>query len=291
VARLAFFGTPALAVPTLDALLARAGAHDVVCVVCQPDKPKGRGQKLEAPPTKERALAAGVPVLQPSTLKQGTPDGDAFFARLSTLAIDLAVVIAYGRIIPRRVLALPTRGFVNLHASLLPRWRGAAPIQRAIEAGDRVTGVCLMDMIYELDAGDVFTRVDVPIADDDDGESLADKIAHAAAALLARDLDALLAGALARTPQPSEGVTYASMLSKEDGVLRFDKDARAVACQARAMTPWPGAQARVNDEPVKLFGARVVDAQGAPGAPGTVIASDDALVVACANGAVAFSEI
>lgn len=290
MARLAFFGTPEFAVPSFEALLEAPG-HEVVLVVCQPDRPKGRGKAVLPPPVKARALEAGFPVEQPSTLKKGTPDGDAFFERFSALDVDLAVVAAYGRILPKRILALPKRGFVNVHASLLPRWRGAAPIQRAIEAGDEETGVCLMDMIYELDAGDVYLEKRIPIAPDDDGETLTKKLAALGKEALRDGLEGLLAGTLEKTPQPLEGVTYAHMLEKDEGRIRWDRPARDVVNHARAMYPWPGAWTELAGETLKLFKpslAEGVDVDALP--PGTVTAADHRLLVVAAGGAVAFAE-
>jgi methionyl-tRNA formyltransferase len=288
MARLAFFGTPDFALPSLEALLdARARGHELVLVVCQPDRRRGRGKQMLPPPVKARALEAGVEVAQPPTLKKGDPDGDAFRVRLAELDVDLAVVAAYGRILPRGVLAMPKRGFVNVHGSLLPRWRGAAPVQRAIEAGDDETGVCLMDMVFELDAGDVYAEARVPIDADDDGGTLSAKVADLGRALLDEHLDALCDGALAKTPQPDEGVTYAHMLKKEEGAVRWDRPARDVVNHARAMTPWPGAYTTLAGDTLKLFAPSV--SEGA-GAPGTVLSTDDGLLVATADGAVRFAD-
>lgn len=293
MARLAFFGTPEFAVPSLEALLeAQADGHEVVLVVCQPDRPKGRGKAVQPPPVKARALEAGVPVIeQPLTLKKGTPEGDSFYERFTSLDVDLAVVAAYGRILPKRVLAVPKRGFVNVHASLLPRWRGAAPIQRAIEAGDAETGVCLMDMIYELDAGDVYLEKRVAIAPDDDGETLTKKLALLGKEALKEGLPGLIAGTLEKTPQPAEGVTYAHMLEKDEGRIRWARPARDVVNHARAMYPWPGAWTELDGETLKLFRPSVVegvDVDALP--PGTVIAADHRLLVVAEGGAVAFAE-
>lgn len=290
MARLAFFGTPDFAVPSLEAVLEHAARHgdDVVLVVCQPDRPKGRGKKMQPPPVKERAEQAGLRVLQPTTLKQGTPDGDAFWEEISSLDLDLGVVAAYGRIIPGRVLRAPTRGFVNVHGSLLPRWRGAAPVQRAIEAGDAETGVCLMDMVYALDAGDVYVEGRLPILDDDDSETLSAKVAQLGHDLLVEHLPALLAGRLAKTPQPDEGVTYAEMLKKEEGQVDFNRPAPSVRDHARAMHPWPAAFTTLDGEVVKLFAPTLAEGSGEPG---TVLRAGPDLVVACRDGAVAFADI
>jgi methionyl-tRNA formyltransferase len=288
MARLAFFGTPDFAVPSLEALL--KSGHEVACVVCQADKPKGRGKKLQPPPVKARAHEAGLLVLQPATLKKGTDSGDTFAARFSELGVDLAVVTAYGRIIPRRILAVPKHGFVNVHGSLLPRWRGAAPVQRAIQAGDPRTGICLMDMVYELDAGDVYAASAVPITHDDDGETLSARLAELGGELLLEHLDAILSGDLERTSQPEDGVTYAHMLKKEEAILDFDRPALQVDCHVRAMVPWPGSQTTLDGEVLKVFSPRVADHDPVDAAPGTVLEAADELVVACRDSAVAFSE-
>ena len=295
MARLAFFGTPALAATCLQALLDRHDKHehDLVVVVCQPDRPQGRGQKVEAPPVKQLALTRNIEVLQPSTLKKDTPDGEAFFARFAALQVDLAVVAAYGRIVPRRVLDLAPRGFVNIHASLLPRWRGAAPIQRALQAGDRQTGVCLMHMVPALDAGDVYAKDTVAISDDDDGATLTDKVAACGAGLLSRHLDDLLAGRLARAPQPDDGVTYAEMLTKDEANVPFEKNARAVFDHCRAMVPWPGNHTTIDGELLKLFSPSLTDVDTTGVAAGTLfdVDRDRGALFACADRAIAFAQL
>lgn len=291
MARLAFFGTPDFALPSLRALLeAREDGHEIVLVVCQPDRPRGRGKAVQFPPVKELALEHGLEVAQPATLKKGTPDGDAFRERFASLDVDLAVVAAYGRILPKGVLAMARRGFVNVHGSLLPRWRGAAPVQRAIEAGDEETGACLMDMVYELDAGDVYTCAKVPIDDEDDGGTLSHKVATLGYELLKEHLEALLAGTLEKTPQPEEGVTYAHMLRKEEGEVRWDRPAREVVNHARAMHPWPGAYTSLEGEVLKLFQPRTAFTPRGDAPPGTVLEAGEGLVVATSDGAVCFLE-
>lgn len=295
MARLAFFGTPELAATCASAVVdaCRDGRHALVLGVCQMDKPVGRGHKLEAPPTKRVLCELGVPMLQPSTLKKGTEDGEAFFAAFVEARVDLAIVVAYGRIIPQRLLDVPTRGFVNVHASLLPRWRGAAPIQRAIEAGDRETGVCLMDMIKELDAGDVFAERRFPIDDDDTGETLAKKVGEHGALLLAAHIDDLLEGRLARVPQPAVGVTYAEMLKKDEGIVDFDRPARAVYDRCRAFVPWPGSQTTSHGEVLKLFDARVADVDTSGVVPGVIIDVDRerGVTFACRDRGITFGRV
>jgi methionyl-tRNA formyltransferase len=295
MARIAFFGTPALAATCATAVAeaCAAGAHQLVLGVCQRDKPVGRGHKLEAPPVKRALQALQIPVLQPATLKKGTDDGDAFFDAFTAENIDLAIVVAYGRILPQRLLDLPRRGFVNVHASLLPRWRGAAPIQRAIEAGDTETGVCLMDMVKELDAGDVFAEAKFAIADDDTGETLADKVGAAGAALLRTHLDDLIEGRLTKTPQPAEGITYAEMLRKDEGVVDFNRDAKAVYDRCRAFVPWPGSQTTHGDEVIKLFAPSLTDIDTTGVVPGVIVGVDPHAGVqfACRDRAIAFARV
>ncbi len=295
MARIAFFGTPELAATCATAVAEACadGGHDLVVGVCQRDKPVGRGHKLEAPPVKRTLEALGVPVLQPATLKKGTDDGDAFFDAFAAHNVDLAVVVAYGRILPERLLKLPRCGFVNVHASLLPRWRGAAPIQRAIEAGDTETGVCLMDMVKELDAGDVFAERRFAIDVDDTGETLAKKVGEAGAALLKVHLGDLLEGRLTRRPQPAEGVTYAEMLRKEEGVVDFDRDAKAVYDRCRAFVSWPGSQTTHGGDVIKLFEPRLTDLDTSGVVPGVIVGvdRDHGVSFACRDRAIAFARV
>src|SRR5688572_13480404 len=165
MSKIAFFGTPEFAATIFEGLISycRNNGHTIGFAACQPDRPRGRGQNILPPPVKTTALQHGIEVLQPQTLKSGTPDGDLFFQTMKSASLDLAIVVAYGRIIPKRMLELPRRGFVNVHASLLPRWRGASPIQRALLAGDTTTGVSIMDLVPEMDAGDVYEMRSIPI--------------------------------------------------------------------------------------------------------------------------------
>ncbi len=237
--RIFFMGTPQFSVHSLEALEKIEGIS-VVGVSCQPDKPKGRGQKFQPCPVKEQALSLGYPIFQPKTLKKGHPDGDQFFEAFKALKPDLCVVTAYGRIIPKRFLNWPQFGFVNVHASLLPRWRGAAPIQRAIEAGDKETGIAIMDMIYELDAGDVYRTYPLPIQHDDDTPSLSLKLAQLSQQALIETIPDILNKKITPTPQPNEGLIYAHMLSKSEGEISFDLSATELYRKAKAFTPWPG---------------------------------------------------
>jgi methionyl-tRNA formyltransferase len=293
MAHLAFFGTPEFAVPSLLGLhrFCQTHGHTLALVVCQPDKPSHRGKQMHEPPVKTFAKEHGLTVLQPITLKKGTEEGDAFFETLQKANIDLAVVVAYGRILPQRLLDLPTRGFVNVHASLLPRWRGAAPIQRAIEAGDAVTGVSIMDLVLELDAGDVYTTATMPIDPEDDSQTLSPKLAQLGQETLVNCLPRILDGSLAKTPQPHEGVTYAHMLAKKDGEINWQDSAQTIVNRARAMQPWPGSYTLHQGKVIRLFKPSFAANQTHEQAlPGLVLQNQPALVVQAGQGQVAFLE-
>ncbi|WP_456991470.1 methionyl-tRNA formyltransferase [Luteibacter sp. PvP120] len=277
--RVVFAGTPEFAVPCFDAC--RASGAEVVAAYTQPDRPAGRGRKLAASPVKEAALAAGVPVEQPESFK-AQADRD----RLSAYAPDLMVVVAYGLILPRKVLAIPALGCWNVHASLLPRWRGAAPIQRAILAGDTESGVDLMQMEAGLDTGPVLVERRTPIAADDTGGSLHDRLAALGAEALAEGLRRTMAGeVLSARAQDDEGVAYAHKLDKAEARLDFTQPADALERKVRAFDPWPVAEAEVAGERLRIWSARAID--GTPGSPpGEVLrASRDGIDIACAQGA------
>ena len=277
--RIVFAGTPEFSVPCLAAC--RASGAEVVAVYTQPDRPAGRGRKLTPSPVKQAALEAHIPVEQPESLKDA-----AARDRLAGYAPDLMVVVAYGLILPRRVLAIPHLGCWNVHASLLPRWRGAAPIQRAILAGDSESGVDLMQMEAGLDTGPVLLERRTSIHADDTGGSLHDRLSHLGAEVLAEGLRRVLAGEkLTATPQPEAGVTYAHKLDKAEAKLDFSLPAPALERKVRAFDPWPVAEADVAGEHLRIWAARAID--GVPGAePGRVIAaSRDGIDIACAEGA------
>jgi methionyl-tRNA formyltransferase len=279
--RVVFFGSPEFAVPSLAAV---AEHHEVVAVVTQPDRPAGRGKKLTAPPAKELALLRGLPVQQPTTLK--TPE---FAAGLAALRPDLFLVVAYGRILPPAVLAVPRLGPWNVHASLLPKYRGAAPIQWASIRGERKTGVCFMQMEAGLDTGPVAASVETPIGDDDTAGTLAARLAELGARLAVDTIARIAAGGVVVAPQDHPNHTLAPMLKKEDGWLDFAAPAREVSCRARGVDPWPGPTAVLGGEPIKLFAPRVVSGQGSPGE--VLGAGPEGLVVACGAEAVAFREL
>ena len=283
--RVVFFGSPAFAVPSLRAVAAEA---TLVAVVSQPDRPAGRGQTPAPPAVKVAATALGVPVIQPEKIR--TPETEA---ALAAFAADLFVVVAYGRILPQRLLDLPRLGAWNVHASLLPRLRGAAPIQWSIIRGDARTGVSIMRMEAGLDTGPVAAVRALDIADDDTAGTLSDRLATLGAGLLAETLPAVAGGGVALAMQDHDAATLAPILTKADGHLTFDRPARAVSAHARGVDPWPGASAMLDGAPLKLFAPRVVDAQGAAvGRPGEVLGlRPEGLAVACAPGAIAFGEL
>lgn len=276
--RIVFAGTPDFAVPCLAAA---ARHNEVVAVYTQPDRPAGRGRGLTASPVKQAAVARGLPVYQPLSLRD-----PAAQAELAALKPDLMVVVAYGLILPQAVLDIPTHGCWNVHASLLPRWRGAAPIQRAIQAGDTRSGVGLMQMEAGLDTGPVLLEQSLELAADETGGSLHDKLSAMGAQVLADGLGLLRAGLrpLAR-PQPEAGVEYAHKLDKAEARLDWRADAVVLERQVRAFNPWPVAEAPLAGERVRIHAAQAVP--GVPGMPaGSVLAATKAGIdIACGNGA------
>jgi methionyl-tRNA formyltransferase len=290
--RVAFAGTPAFAREALTAIV--AAGFGVPLVLTQPDRPAGRGMKLQASPVKQFAQAHGVPVAQPRGLRlDGRFADDAAAAREAVAAArpDVIVVAAYGLILPPWLLEAPRFGCLNIHASLLPRWRGAAPIQRAIEAGDAATGVTIMQMDAGLDTGDMLLAEAAPIGADDTAGTLHDRLAALGARLVVRALDAMAAGTLVRTPQPGEGVTYARKIEKAEAAIDWRDDAVHLERRARAFDPSPGLHLNWGGETVKLWRATVrPDAPPAP--PGTVLAAGDGrLTVACGRDALDLLEL
>ncbi|HXW53227.1 MAG TPA: methionyl-tRNA formyltransferase [Myxococcota bacterium] len=292
MARLAFFGTPEFSLPSLRAVHRYCVnfGHDLVVVVSQKDQPTGRGLHFAPPPVKTSALALDVPVLQPETLKKGTASGDHFFEQFLAYEIDLAIVVAYGKLIPERLLFVPTHGFVNVHASLLPRFRGAAPVQRAIENGDRETGVCLMAMVKRLDEGDIFVCERSPILPFDTTSTLLRRLAHLGAHALYDNLFGLLRGTLQKMPQSEEGVVYAPLVAKEEGALNFSEPVKKIAQKVKAFDPWPGAFAFVHKKRVKFFDSFAITDPTAKSdiASGTVVVAGSFLGVKGPDGIVYF---
>ncbi len=271
--RVVFMGTPDFSVPVLEALAAR---HEVACVYSQPPRPAGRGQKERPGPVHARALELGIPVRTPTSLR--TEEAQAEFDDLDA---DVAVVAAYGLILPEPILESPKLGCLNVHASLLPRWRGAAPIQRAIMAGDTVTGVTIMEMELGLDTGPMLIRREVPITDETTAQELHDTLSQVGAALMVEALNLILEGELDGEEQPEEGVTYAKKIDKDEARIDFARPAGQVLRHIHGLSPFPGAWCEVDGERLKILTCRAED--GRTGAePGTVL--DDDLLIACANG-------
>jgi methionyl-tRNA formyltransferase len=273
--RLAFMGTPDFAVPVLAALI--AAGHEIAAVYCQPPRPSGRGHRTQPSPVHEFAVSHGLAVRHPISLR--TSEAQAEFA---ALALDAAVVAAYGLILPKPILAAPRLGCINVHASLLPRWRGAAPIQRAILAGDGTTGVTIMQMDEGLDTGAILLAESVPIGPATTAGTLHDTLAALGSRLAVDALDRLAAGALPARPQPSEGVTYAAKLRRDEGRLDWRRPAVELERAVRALNPWPGTWLESAGERIKVLAAELT-AESAGAAPGTVL--DDRLAIACAAGA------
>ena len=277
--RLAFMGTPDFAVPILEAL--RAAGHEIAAVYTQPPRPAGRGHQPQPSPVARAAAAAGIPVRTPAKLDAA--EVKAFRA----LVLDAAVVAAYGLILPPTVLGAPRLGCINVHASLLPRWRGAAPIQRALLAGDSETGVTIMQMDAGLDTGPMLLKEAVPIGPKATAQELHDRLAALGASLVVRALAGLAAGTLAAVQQPAEGVTYAKKLAREEGRLDWRKTAAELERAVRALNPAPGVWLQHGGERIKVLAAEIVAA--ASGAPGTVL--DAALTVACGSGALRLTRL
>lgn len=275
--RLVFAGTPRFAAIALERLV-EAG-HDIPLVLTQPDRPAGRGMKLVASEVKTLALKHGLAVAQPSSLRDSAAE-----ALLRTAGADLMVVAAYGLLLPLTVLSMFPRGCLNIHASLLPRWRGAAPIHRALLAGDTETGVCIMRMEEGLDTGPVYRRASIPILPDDTTGSLHDRLAALGADLLLQTLADLEHGAPQPVPQPAEGITYARKIRREDAVVDWAFSADVVHRQVRAFDPSPGVGTTLRGETMKIWGAHPSPGR-ADKVPGEVIAADsDGILVACAGG-------
>ncbi len=272
--RLAFMGSPTFALPTLEALI--DAGHDVACVYSQPPRPAGRGKQERPTPVHALAAARGIEVRTPKSLKKA--DEQAAFAALN---LDLAIVVAYGLILPKIILDAPKHGALNLHGSLLPRWRGAAPIQRAVMAGDRVTGVQVMRMEEGLDTGPVLASVETPIEFEDNTSTLHDRLSLLGARLMRDTLDKLERGETRETPQSEEGVTYAHKITPADARIDWSKPAREIDFQIRGLSPTPGAWFELDGVRVKALHSRLGQGVGAPGE-----ALDDNLLVACGEGAV-----
>ncbi|GHB10891.1 methionyl-tRNA formyltransferase [Modicisalibacter luteus] len=277
--RVVFAGTPTFAAESLKALL--ASHHDIIAVYTQPDRPAGRGRKLTPSPVKALAQEHGIDVHQPVTLKDAQAQ-----QTLAALGADIMVVVAYGLLLPQAVLDIPRLGCLNIHASLLPRWRGAAPIQRAIEAGDSETGVTIMQMDAGLDTGDMLLIRRIPIEATTTGGELHDQLAQLGGEAIAEALNALTSDELTATPQPSDGVTYASKLSKAEAELDFTRAAKELAARIRAFNPWPVTWALLDGQPLRVWLAEpeAEATEDLAQLPGTLLKpASDALRIACGS--------
>ena len=283
--RIIFIGTGEIGVPTLRALL--NSEHEVIAVVTQPDKPVGRDQRIEPPPIKTaligRARPPGAPIFQPARIK----DPQAI-EQIRSRTPDAIVVVAYGQILPHDVLEIPRLACLNVHASLLPRWRGAAPLQAAIAAGDFETGITVMYMDEGLDTGDILLQRNVEILPNDTGGSLHDRLAQIAPEALLESLRLIAAGSAPRIRQDNARATYAPKLKREHGLFNWSESAAAIERKIRAYNPWPGAFMKVGDQNLKIFSASVVDLTGQPG---EILRSDKDLIVAAGKGALCLAEV
>jgi len=281
--KIIFAGTPEFAVPPLHMLL--ASKHQVCAVYTQPDRPAGRGRKLKPSPVKELALASGIQVYQPESLKT-----EADFRQLASFNADLMVVVAYGMILPQQVLDLPQFGCINVHGSLLPRWRGAAPIQRALMAGDEKTGVTIMQMVRKLDAGAMLHKEEYVIGPDDTASDLHDKLAELGAVGLGKVLKQLEAGELTPEPQDEALVTYAEKLDKSEAVIDWNLSAEQLARKVRGLNAWPVAQTLYQDKVLRIWRAEAIDEQ-MQAEPGILRSQGKHLDVATGKGVLRLHEV
>ena len=279
--RIVFMGTPDFAVPSLQALI--DAGHDVCAVYTQPDKPQGRKQILTAPPVKTLALEHDIPVFQPNTLKNEDEQ-----ARLRELAPEVIIVVAYGKLLPKAVLDIPPHGCINVHGSLLPRWRGAAPIERAILAGDEMAGVTTMQMAEGLDTGDMLLTYETKVGEKETAGELFDRLAQSGAELLTQTLVKL--DEITPRPQDDAQSCYAHMLDKQMAVIDWSKSAHEIDCLIRGLNPWPIALTTLSGERLKVFAAEKANGNGEPG---TVLEANSkkGLTVACGEGALGLTEI
>ena len=278
--KILFMGTPDFAVFTLRALI--GAGHEICAVVTQPDKPRGRGYAMTPPPVKVCAAEAGIPVLQPATLRD-----ESVAAELAGYAPQVIVVVAYGKILPKNILDLPPYGCINLHGSLLPEYRGAAPMQRAILDGKPVTGVTTMYMAEGMDTGDMLLRREISIEESDNFEDIHDKLGKIGAVLMLETLEKLEAGTLTPVPQDDSLATYAAKITKDDCLVCFDTDARTVHNRIRGLSPIPLAFTHTPDgKLLKLVSARIAEEDQAYDTPGEILSLEDGITVACRTGSV-----
>ena len=282
--KIVFMGTPDFAVPTLEALY--QSRHEVVAVVTQPDKPKGRGKAMAMPPVKEKALEYGIPVYQPVRVRKD----EAFFEELTKIQPDVIVVIAFGQILPERILNLPKYGCINIHASLLPKYRGAAPIQWAVIDGEKESGVTTMMMDVGLDTGDMLEQKAIPLDEKETGGSLFDKLSALGGSMILSTLKGLENGTITRTPQGESGTSYAKMLTKEMGHIDWTKDAVSIERLVRGLNPWPSAYTLYAGKTMKIWSAEVTDLPGER-APGKIHVTKDRLFLETGEGVLDVKEL
>lgn len=256
--KIIFMGTPDFAVPSLKALI--DSEHEVIAVVAQPDKPKGRGRKLAPPPTKVLADQHNIPILQPEKVRT-----EEFFSQLQGLSPDLICVTAYGKIIPKNILELPKHGCINVHASLLPKYRGAAPINWAIVRGEKQTGITTMLMDEGMDTGDMLLKKEIQIQDEDDAGSLSEKLSQLGGALLLETISDLEQGSLSPSKQDESQATYAPILKKSDGEIKWEKPALELWNLIRGMNPWPGTFTKLENKSLKIYKSKLADGEGSSG--------------------------
>lgn len=281
--KIIFMGTPEFAVPVLEALI--CSRHEVALVVTQPDKPKGRGKAMQFPPVKECAISHNIDVIQPSRLRD-----EGVLEKLAEYKPDLIAVVAFGQILPKSVLELPKYGCINVHASLLPKYRGAGPIQWAVINGEAQSGVTTMFMSKGLDKGDMLLKETVDLAPDETGDTLHDKLSCIGGPLLLRTIDELESGSLKRIPQSDEESSYAPMLEKSMGDIRWDSEAVKIERLVRGLNPWPSAYTRINGKTVKLWSCEVIPYSG--GIPGEIMeASKDRLIIKAKDDAILVHEL
>jgi methionyl-tRNA formyltransferase len=287
--RIVFAGTPEFARVALQALA--ESEHQIIAVLTQPDRVAGRGLQISMSPVKQEALGRGLTVLQPQSLKSEKPGAKEAIDALTQMQPDLMVVAAYGLILPKEVLSIPRYGCLNIHASLLPRWRGAAPIQRAIAAQDPITGVALMQMEEGLDTGPVWETRETPISAQDNFQTVHDRLAHLGAQALVTHLNNFPVAGRSPIPQSQEGVTYANKILKSDLSIQWNQPARQIVAQISAFDPAPGAIAQLQGEPVKLAQAALIDLRAA-GQPGEILKADrEGLHVACSPGVLSIGRL
>ncbi|MGZ4031480.1 MAG: methionyl-tRNA formyltransferase [Tumebacillaceae bacterium] len=284
--RILFMGTPDFAVPSLELLL--ENGFEVVAVVTQPDRPKGRKGLLTPSPVKETALRYNIPVLQPEKVR-----AEEALAEIESYQPELLITAAYGQLLPKRLLEMPRLGSINVHGSLLPRWRGGAPVHHAFLAGDKETGVTIMRMVQALDAGDILTQFVVPIEEEDTMSSVYQKLAVAGSKLLIETLPQIENGTITETPQDEALVTYGPNIKREDEEIDWSREARTIFNQVRGLNSWPGAFTAFSHKVMKIWEASIIEEESTKAAePGTVLkTTDDAIIVQCGRGTLALREI